>query len=98
MATWCDRSGWCRHPNRTTRVVLDVAGISSYSVYPLYSPYRLVIDCIRETPEPLEGAAGRAPRRSHAPVASVGLARQEPGSRLGPRDPDARPRNGFNAA
>jgi N-acetylmuramoyl-L-alanine amidase len=38
-----------RHPNATTRVVLDASGISSYSVYPLYSPYRLVIDCLRET-------------------------------------------------
>jgi N-acetylmuramoyl-L-alanine amidase len=37
-----------RHPN-VTRVVLDAAGVSSYSVYPLYSPYRLVIDCVRET-------------------------------------------------
>lgn len=38
-----------RHPNNTTRVVLDAAGVSSYSVYPLYDPYRLVIDCVRET-------------------------------------------------
>lgn len=46
-----------RHPNNTTRVVLDVAGISSYSVYPLYSPFRLVIDCIREaTPKAAAGA------------------------------------------
>ena len=36
-----------RHPNSTTRVVLDATGVSSYSVYPLYSPYRLVIDCVR---------------------------------------------------
>jgi N-acetylmuramoyl-L-alanine amidase len=36
-----------RHPNTTTRVVLDAAGISSYSVYPLYGPFRLVIDCVR---------------------------------------------------
>ena len=36
-----------RHPNSTTRVVLDAAGVSSYSVYPLYEPYRLVIDCMR---------------------------------------------------
>src|SRR5437762_752143 len=41
-----------RHPNATTRVVLDAAGVSSYSVYPLYDPYRLVIDCVRE-PEPV---------------------------------------------
>src|SRR4029079_11147941 len=38
-----------RHPNGTTRVVLDAVGVSSYSVYPLYSPYRLVIECLRAT-------------------------------------------------
>jgi len=36
-----------RHPNNTTRVVLEAAGVSSFSVYTLYSPYRLVIDCLR---------------------------------------------------
>jgi N-acetylmuramoyl-L-alanine amidase len=39
-----------RQPNGTTRVVLDAEGVSSFSVYPLYSPYRLVIDCIRAKP------------------------------------------------
>ena len=39
-----------RHANSITRVVLETAGVSSYSVYPLYSPYRLVIDCLREKP------------------------------------------------
>jgi N-acetylmuramoyl-L-alanine amidase len=39
-----------RHPNNTTRVVLEAAGVTSYSVYPLYSPYRLVIDCVRVPP------------------------------------------------
>jgi N-acetylmuramoyl-L-alanine amidase len=39
-----------RHPNSTTRIVLEAAGVSSYSVYPLYSPFRLVIDCLRATP------------------------------------------------
>jgi N-acetylmuramoyl-L-alanine amidase len=38
-----------RHPNRTTRIVLDAEGVSSYSVYPLYNPYRLVIDCLKAT-------------------------------------------------
>lgn len=33
-----------RHPNRTTRVVLDLQGISRYSVFTLYDPYRIVID------------------------------------------------------
>ena len=49
-----------RHPNRTTRVVLDAAGVSSYSVYPLYNPYRLVIDCVREpgpAPSPQQSAS-----------------------------------------
>jgi N-acetylmuramoyl-L-alanine amidase len=51
-----------RHPNHTTRVVLDAAGVTSYSVYPLYSPFRLVIDCVRPT------------RRSEASTPSVGPA------------------------
>jgi N-acetylmuramoyl-L-alanine amidase len=38
-----------RHPNNTTRVVLDAVGIGSYSVYPLYNPFRLVIDCVGTT-------------------------------------------------
>jgi len=33
-----------RHPQNTTRLVVDLAGVSSYTVYPMYSPYRLVID------------------------------------------------------
>jgi N-acetylmuramoyl-L-alanine amidase len=42
-----------RHPNNITRVVLEAAGVSSYSVYPLYGPYRLVIDCVREQTAPV---------------------------------------------
>jgi N-acetylmuramoyl-L-alanine amidase len=61
-----------RHPNNTTRVVLDAAGVSSYSVYPLYEPYRLVIDCVREaaavarTTGTTQPAAVTAPRPSDA--------------------------------
>ena len=33
-----------RHPQNTTRLVVDLEGVSNYSVYPLYGPYRLVID------------------------------------------------------
>jgi N-acetylmuramoyl-L-alanine amidase len=43
-----------RQADGATRVVLDAAGVSSYSVYPLYSPYRLVIDCVRGS-EPRRG-------------------------------------------
>ena len=58
-----------RHPNNTTRVVLDAAGVTSYSVYPLYSPYRLVIDCVRvpaavaAAGDDRQGAGARAARR-----------------------------------
>lgn len=40
-----------RHQNSVTRIVLEASGVSSYSVYPLYSPFRLVIDCLRTTPQ-----------------------------------------------
>jgi N-acetylmuramoyl-L-alanine amidase len=33
-----------RHPKLTTRIVFDMEGVDSYSVFTLYSPYRLVID------------------------------------------------------
>jgi N-acetylmuramoyl-L-alanine amidase len=39
-----------RHPNNTTRIVLDAGNVTSYSVYPLYGPFRLVIDCVRVPP------------------------------------------------
>ena len=51
-----------RHPNNTTRVVLDATGVSSYSVSPLSAPFRLVIDCVR----------------SHAPKATAGSMRPAP--------------------
>jgi len=53
-----------RHPGSTTRVVLDTEGVSSYSIYPLYSPYRLVIDCLRPSTEP---AAEANPARAVTP-------------------------------
>lgn len=38
-----------RHPGRTTRVVMDAEGVVRYSVFTLYQPFRLVIDCERPT-------------------------------------------------
>ena len=40
-----------RPQNKTTRLVVDLAGVSRFSVYTLYSPYRIVIDCERESSE-----------------------------------------------
>lgn len=34
-----------RHPNSTVRVVLDLEGVTRHSVYTLYNPFRVVIDC-----------------------------------------------------
>src|SRR5262245_14646163 len=48
-----------RHPNNTTRIVLDADGVTSYSVYPLYNPYRLVVDCVRS--KALDVAAASLP-------------------------------------
>jgi len=50
-----------RHPNNTTRVVLDAVGVSSYTLYALYSPYRLVIDCVRALSAAVVGAGSVAP-------------------------------------
>jgi N-acetylmuramoyl-L-alanine amidase len=33
-----------RHPQNTTRIVMDMEGLESYSVFTLYNPFRLVID------------------------------------------------------
>jgi N-acetylmuramoyl-L-alanine amidase len=54
-----------RHPNNTTRVVLDAAGVSSYNIYALYNPYRLVIDCARAS---ATAAPVLAPMIAPAPV------------------------------
>lgn len=33
-----------RHPNNTTRIVMDLDEVESYSVFMLYNPFRLVVD------------------------------------------------------
>lgn len=61
-----------RHPQNTTRVVMDMAGVESYSVFTLYDPFRLVIDFKAgpgspslpngvRSPEPSRGAAQPGP-------------------------------------
>jgi N-acetylmuramoyl-L-alanine amidase len=57
-----------RHPNSTTRVVLDLENVARYSVFTLYNPYRIVIDAERGTPKP---SAPIAPVALNTPVAST---------------------------
>src|SRR5262245_13277582 len=91
-----------RHPNNTTRVVLDADGVTSYSVYPLYSPYRLVIDCVRPLPSVAIAAPGDPPpavtaAASPAPPKGADLAPVStvpPVSPTTPAEPPARNMNG----
>jgi N-acetylmuramoyl-L-alanine amidase len=70
-----------RHPNNTTRIVLDAAGVSSYSVYPLYGPYRLVIDCVR--------ASGATATSGVVPVPAASTIRKPPSTIPAPVPPPA---------
>lgn len=63
-----------RHPNNTTRVVLDAAGVASYSVYPLYGPFRLVIDCVRPPAAPVASTGVAAAPASRPPAGVVATA------------------------
>jgi N-acetylmuramoyl-L-alanine amidase len=54
-----------RHPNSTTRVVIDLENVARYSVFTLYNPYRIVIDAERamtpSTPAPQIAKARQTP-------------------------------------
>jgi hypothetical protein len=41
-----------RHPQNRTRVVMDMAGVDSYSVFTLYNPFRIVVDFKATAPRP----------------------------------------------
>ncbi|MDR1989294.1 MAG: N-acetylmuramoyl-L-alanine amidase [Acidobacteriaceae bacterium] len=71
------------HPNETTRVVLDAGNVSSYTVYPLYNPPRLVIDCL-QTPA-LVAKTTAKPAAPPPPVITplVGLSATRIGSGVG---------------
>jgi N-acetylmuramoyl-L-alanine amidase len=68
-----------RHPNTTTRVVIDTEGSESHSVFTLYNPYRVIVDFRRSAP-----LASRA--SSPAPVLPA-----TPVSTTGPADPAPKP-------
>lgn len=70
----------------TLRVVLDATGIDSCHASPLYSPYRLVVDCVRESTRP---AAARP--SGPKPLTPGTFARKDPSAaRMTPAAP-ARP-------
>jgi N-acetylmuramoyl-L-alanine amidase len=59
-----------RHPNQTTRVVLDLDGVSRYTVVTLYNPYRILIDCERAAAPPPTAAAAPPWREAARPDAA----------------------------
>ena len=59
-----------RHPDDTVRVVLDLENVKKYSVFTLYNPFRLVIDCERNTPRTVTQSTVVAPSGTEpAPIA-----------------------------
>jgi len=65
-----------RHPDATVRVVLDLEAVSSYSVFTLYSPFRLVIDAERAVSRTVANPSAVAPISilPDRPLAAVPLA------------------------
>jgi N-acetylmuramoyl-L-alanine amidase len=66
-----------RHPQNTTRVVMDTEGVESYSVFTLYNPYRVIVDFRRK------GVAAAAPPLVPGPpvsaaVPTTGFVKAEP--------------------
>ena len=73
-----------RHPQSTTRIVFDMQGVDSYSVFTLYSPFRLVIDF-----KPLAATAGSTGTKPQAISLAPPLIAAAPASR--PSPPDLKP-------
>lgn len=78
-----------RHPDNVVRVVLDLENVARYSVFTLYSPFRLVIDSER-------AAAASASAREPAPLAP--LAPIAPTAPIPPPVPDKPAPAAANAA
>jgi N-acetylmuramoyl-L-alanine amidase len=90
-----------RHPNSTVRVVLDLDGVNRHSVYTLYNPFRLVIDCEPTSPTTVRVAEAAVPTAGPALTPSAVPAKPSPvvlpaaepvvASVLTPPDPPAIP-------
>jgi N-acetylmuramoyl-L-alanine amidase len=81
-----------RHPNSTTRVVLDLEGVSRYSVFTLYDPYRIVIDGERGE---YDGGLTPVMSRVSDAVRSTSLGSESP---VAPAAPPANRSGGFSVA
>jgi N-acetylmuramoyl-L-alanine amidase len=83
-----------RHTEKTTRIVLQLTGNPRYSVFPLYNPFRLVIDVEADAPpapapSPSAAAAPAVPAPAPVqPVAPVVSTSGTPLEIIKPRPPD----------
>jgi N-acetylmuramoyl-L-alanine amidase len=88
-----------RRPNGTVRVVLDLDGVARYSVFTLYNPYRVVIDCERAAAVAIKQATVTPPARVVAdPGADALLAGSTPAAGTGTPLPDPLPEKRAAAA
>lgn len=60
-----------RHPDNTTRIVLDLDSVSRYSVFAMQNPYRLVVDFERTT-DRASPTAGETPAGEAVPANALG--------------------------
>jgi N-acetylmuramoyl-L-alanine amidase len=80
-----------RHPNNTTRVVVDLDGVRRYTVSTLTSPFRILVDCERALaapappPEATPAAPPRAPVSAPPPRTVAAVPRPTLGSRPVPQ-------------
>ena len=65
-----------RQPNDTTRVVVETEGVASCSASPTYTPYRLVVDCVRVSSHPSTSVVAAVNRPT--PRTPATLARKSP--------------------
>lgn len=83
-----------RHPRNTTRIVFDMEGADSYSVFTLYNPFRLVIDFKARTTSrsgsPVNPALNGPDAVSPAPESAVALVALLPALPLTPPVPAKR--------
>jgi len=93
-----------RHPQNTTRIVFDMEGVESYSVFTLYSPFRLLVDfkaaapSVAATPVLELAPLAVAARPDPMPLSLVGSVPAPPPALLAakpvlerPLDPPAKP-------
>jgi N-acetylmuramoyl-L-alanine amidase len=60
-----------RHPRNTTRIVFDMEGVDSYSVFTLYNPFRMVIDFKAGAPGNRTGPTRSAEATQKPPIAEL---------------------------